>query len=315
MRFSITIPAYKRTYLKECIDSVIAQTFDDFELIIVDDASPEDLESIVSLYSDDRIHYYRNKKNCGALHVVDNWNRCLKYAIGDYVICMGDDDKLMPNCLEEYDKLIKKYPDLDVYHGWTEIINEESRITSLTTPRPVIESVFSLIYNRWFQREQYIGDFLFRRSTLINEGGFYDLPYAWCSDDITAVRAAYPMGIANTQTPVFQYRVNSQTISTGGDEEKKMESLLLAKDWFGNFLTQNIGGDELAETYRIQSLEKIDIYFQRRFADTIFKDIQKHSILRCLKWFGKRKQYGISTNIIFSAFRRSIKEKIRCIRS
>ncbi|MBQ8672678.1 MAG: glycosyltransferase, partial [Bacteroides sp.] len=47
MKFSITIPAYKRTYLQECIDSILAQTYTDFELIIVNDASPEDLDSIV----------------------------------------------------------------------------------------------------------------------------------------------------------------------------------------------------------------------------------------------------------------------------
>ena len=50
MKFSITIPAYKRKYLKEAIDSCLSQTFKDFELIIVNDASPEDLDSIVNSY-------------------------------------------------------------------------------------------------------------------------------------------------------------------------------------------------------------------------------------------------------------------------
>ena len=50
IRFSIAIPAYKSYYLKECIDSILVQSYEDFELIIVNDASPEDLDSIVSLY-------------------------------------------------------------------------------------------------------------------------------------------------------------------------------------------------------------------------------------------------------------------------
>jgi glycosyltransferase involved in cell wall biosynthesis len=126
MKFSILIPAYKKAYLQECIDSILRQSYERFELIIVDDASPEDLYSIVSLYSDPRIKYYRNGKNCGAINVVDNWNICLSYAAGDYVICMGDDDKLLPNCLEEYVKLIEKYPGVGLLHGWTEIIDEDS---------------------------------------------------------------------------------------------------------------------------------------------------------------------------------------------
>lgn len=55
MKFTIAIPAYKRTFLKECIDSILAQTYKDFELIIINDASPEDLDSVVECYKDSRI--------------------------------------------------------------------------------------------------------------------------------------------------------------------------------------------------------------------------------------------------------------------
>lgn len=58
--------------------------------------------------------------------MVDNWNICLGYATGDYAICMGDDDKFLPNCLEEYVRLIAKYPGIGLLHGWTEIIDENS---------------------------------------------------------------------------------------------------------------------------------------------------------------------------------------------
>lgn len=62
MKFSITIPAYKTAYLKECIESILAQTYTNFELIIVNDASPEDLTSIVHSFDDSRIRYYINEK-------------------------------------------------------------------------------------------------------------------------------------------------------------------------------------------------------------------------------------------------------------
>ena len=92
MKFSITIPAYKSLYLEEAVKSVICQTHVEWELIIVDDCSPEDLASVVNPYlSDKRVRYYRNAQNCGAVNVVDNWNLCLGYCTGDYVICMGDD--------------------------------------------------------------------------------------------------------------------------------------------------------------------------------------------------------------------------------
>lgn len=57
IKFSVTVPAYKPQYLVECIDSILAQTYKNFELIIVNDASPQDLDSIVSKYDDPRIRY------------------------------------------------------------------------------------------------------------------------------------------------------------------------------------------------------------------------------------------------------------------
>lgn len=112
MKFSIGIPAFKSRFLKENIDNILKQTFSDFELIIVNDASPEDIDSIVNGYNDKRIRYYKNETNFGAVNVVDNWNKCLSLAKGEFFLLMGDDDKLMPNCLEEYDKLIKNIPNV-----------------------------------------------------------------------------------------------------------------------------------------------------------------------------------------------------------
>ena len=117
--FSILIPAYKGRFLEMAISSVLCQSYDNWELVIVDDCSPENLKAIVERFEDSRIRYYRNERNFGAIDVVDNWNKCLDYAKGDYVICMGDDDMLCPNCLVEYLSLIEKYPGLDVFHGMT----------------------------------------------------------------------------------------------------------------------------------------------------------------------------------------------------
>lgn len=128
IRFSVTVPAYKAQYLGECIDSILAQTYKNFEVIIVNDHSPQDLDSIVEKYDDPRIRYYKNEVGFGAEHVVGNWDKCLEYAQGEYLICMGDDDKLLPTCLENYVVLINKYPTLDVYHARTEIIDENSNL-------------------------------------------------------------------------------------------------------------------------------------------------------------------------------------------
>ena len=80
--FTIAIPAYKSQYLKEAIDSVLNQTISDFELLIVNDASPHNITAVVNLYDDERIRYVINDSNIGGDDPVKNWNKCLSLAKG-----------------------------------------------------------------------------------------------------------------------------------------------------------------------------------------------------------------------------------------
>ena len=241
MTFTVTIPAYKSQYLKQAIESVAAQTIQDWELIVVDDCSPENLYAIAEPFlKNKRIRYYRNEKNCGAVDVVDNWNICLAYATGDYIICMGDDDCLLPCCLEEYQKLIEKYPHLNVYHCRTEIINEAGAVIATQEERPERESAIAMLWNRWDNRnKQFIGDFCYRTAHLKAAGGYFKLPLAWGSDDITALRAAKEQGIANTEAFCFQYRENSSTItSSAANARIKMEAFVAQHRWYSAFLEE-----------------------------------------------------------------------------
>lgn len=251
MKFSILIPAYKRRFLAEAIDSCLAQTYEDFEIIIVNDCSPDNLGEIVSQYKDKRVKYFENKKNCGAINVVDNWNMCLSYANGDYVICMGDDDRLLPNCLDEYCRLIDKYPDLDVYHARTELIDDDGFLIGIQEARPEWESAYSALWHTCScHRIQFIGDFLFRTSSLKNEGGFYKLPLAIFSDNISTIRAAKRRGIANTQDVCFQYRRNRYTITNNGNPRILANSIKQAYDWFSCFLQECPSNNEMDIKYR-----------------------------------------------------------------
>ena len=145
MKYTIAIPAYKSDFLKECIESILNQTFQDFELIIIDDASPYPIREIISQFNDPRISYYRNKTNSGAINVVDNWNKCLSLAQGEYFCLMGDDDIMGCEYLAEINKLIQQFPTVCVFHGRTMEINEHSQRTLLYQAWPIQQSVYDLI--------------------------------------------------------------------------------------------------------------------------------------------------------------------------
>lgn len=250
--FSILLPTYKKRYLKECIDSVLLQSYPYWELIIVNDASPEDIDAIVHAYSDPRIRYYTNAQNFGAKRLVEQWNYCLSLAKGEYVLCIGDDDKLSANCLETYAKLIEQYPQVRIFHGQTDIIDEQSRLVRHTPSRPQWESAMSMLYHRIIDRHpQFIGDFCYHTESLRAQGGYYYLPYAWGSDDISALQAASDKGIANTQEVVFLYRSNEMSITRQKLLFPKWKAVLLEAAWKRRFLRQHQSNPQ-DEAYRKQ---------------------------------------------------------------
>lgn len=292
IKFSVAIPTYKDIFLKETIDSVLSQSYQDFELIIVNDASPYDIDSVVSQFDDSRISYFKNEKNCGAKNVVDNWNICLSKSSGDYFVCIGDDDKLKPNCLSDLYHLICKYPDIEVLHSQTEIIDEDSNFIQLLEKRPEWESVFSLIFS---VNDSGLGSYFFKTGSLRSKGGFYKLPYGWSSDFITAFIVADEYGIVNTQVPGFQYRGNGMSIShdmTG--VEDKIWANLKAKDWIDSYVSKKDTNNESDEKFKDKIPLSIKNRTNQKNDDLLEFDIRKAFFSRTLFWFVRRKKYGIS---------------------
>ena len=310
MKFSIIVPAYKPDFLKDCIDSILNQTYPDFELIIVNDASPYDLDTIIDAYQDNRIRYYKNEKNFGAVEMVKNWNHCLEFAQGDFVINMGDDDKLFPNCLENYIHLIEKYPNLDCYHTRTMLINELSECIEMQEGRPETESVYAMIWYFWKGRRQMIGDWLFRTESLRSKGGYYDLPCAWGADDLSAFRMAAEKGVANTRTFGFAYRENQATVSKSSQFSiPKADAWLEIKKWYIKFLEKS-PEDEIDKYYHQFICKRLNSYIQGHILYEINKSMKENTSNLCF-WLQHCNKYNIKRRTLYSLARRSYKEKIK----
>lgn len=313
IKFSVTIPTYKDKYLKEAIDSILSQTYSNFEIVIVNDASPYDIDSIIQDYTDPRILYFKNKKNCGAKDVVDNWNICLSHATGDYIICMGDDDKLTQHCLEDFANLIAKYPHLDLFHARSEIIDEESNLVCTLEERPEWESVYSLIYN---PRNSHLGDFLFKTVTLRKNGGFFKLPFGWQSDDISAFIAASQHGVANTPKVGFQYRGNGMSISHDLNcIEDKIEAIRFSVKWRLSFIDGLHPDNPIDNQLKLCIKRDATKYEQREIDDMIEFDIRKNFLKRSWFWLTHSQKHDISSVRIFVCILKSAKYRLRIIQN
>ena len=112
---SVLIPSRNRLdLLKMAVQSVLLQDFDDFEIVVSDNASSEDYGGYLESLGDPRIRYIRSDT---PLSVTNNWNRALEAARGDYVVMLGDDDALAPGYLRHQVHLIETFNQPDVLYA------------------------------------------------------------------------------------------------------------------------------------------------------------------------------------------------------
>lgn len=146
-KVSIVLPTYNRgnIFLIKAINSVLNQSFKDFELIIIDDASTDETKKIISKFNDKRIHYIKNEKNHG-----EYWstNYGISLAQGSYLTWVHSDDVMPPDSLLLRIKALEKNKKLDFVHGDIIKIDENDNVIkkSISTDK-VGEHVFKSYIN------------------------------------------------------------------------------------------------------------------------------------------------------------------------
>ena len=111
MKFSVLIPTRNRLeLLRYAVETVMRQDYDDWEIIIYDNFSEQDVAGYVKSLAEPRVRYYRTES---FVPVTDNWNNALEKSTGDYVVMLGDDDCLLPGYFSTIDNLVRSYGDPD----------------------------------------------------------------------------------------------------------------------------------------------------------------------------------------------------------
>ncbi len=127
-KISVLVPTYNYArFLPEAIESVLAQEFRDFELLIVDDCSADDTAAAVRPFCerDPRVHFSVNPANLG---MVNNWNHCLELARGEYIkFLFGDDRLCAPDALGKMLALLEKNPQAMLAASARVIFDDRSR--------------------------------------------------------------------------------------------------------------------------------------------------------------------------------------------
>ena len=218
---SVVMPVYNgEKYLNECIDSILNQTFSNFEFIIVNDASTDKTEEIILSYTDKRIVYVKNLKN---LKISKTLNKGIQLAKGKYIARMDADDISLPNRFEKQLVFLEKNDDIGVVGSMWYCIDSKSKIFETVEHLPISsnECYFMAIV----QGENSVGHpcVMFRANIIQNVGGYnkkYDT-----AEDIELWFRMILSGIKfnNLSDKLLKYRYhNSQTSS----EQNKVQVLI-----------------------------------------------------------------------------------------
>lgn len=237
-KVSFVLPAYKHRFLKDAIESILAQTYKDFELVVVDDRSPENLKEVVDQFSDPRLTYHYNEQNIGGKDLVAAWTHAMSFAKGEWCVLASDDDIYEPTYLERMMELVAKYPECDLFHCRPGQIDANGVKNLIGEGRPEFESGIELAYARLMQRaRQTMPDFMFRKARWEEIGGFVKTTKAMHSDDATWMALAKGNGCVCAPEVLFWWRDSGVNVSMRKDNvAEKITATMEHKAWAEEFL-------------------------------------------------------------------------------
>ena len=190
-------------YIKEAIDSILNQSFSDFEFIIIDDASSDDTLAEINSYNDNRIKLIKNKENKG---LTANLNNALKIAKGEYIARMDGDDISYPERLRKQVEYLDN--NREVYLIGTSVQSFGETELFWTLPDDSEELRIRMLLRPVFAHPS----FMFRRE-LLEEGFFYDEAYRTAQDYDFAARVSREHKIGRVKDVLLKYRIHSKQVS------------------------------------------------------------------------------------------------------
>lgn len=124
---SVCIPAYNNAaYIKDTVMSILEQTYQNIELVVVDDCSTDNTVEVLETIQDERLKIYKNEHNLG---MVGNWNRCLELATGEYVKLICADDMIHKDAIEKEAKMMYKHPTVNLVESDTTLVDINGKKT------------------------------------------------------------------------------------------------------------------------------------------------------------------------------------------
>jgi len=199
---SVLMPVYNADrFLADAINSILNQTFRDFEFLIIDDCSTDNSVEIIKSYNDSRIRFYQNETNLG---ISPTLNKGIELAATELIARMDSDDVSYPDRLQKQYDFILANPDGALYSCWTRVVGQDNQFIR----QDDFNSLY-YYYNLTFICWIYHSTIIFRK-TAVQEVGMYNVPYAEDFELFWQLSRKYK--IYNLGEVLLDYRITDQSL-------------------------------------------------------------------------------------------------------
>lgn len=265
---SVLMSAYNaETYVKDAVESILVQTFCDFEFIIINDGSTDRTKEIINSFDDIRIRLINNVQNQGLIYSL---NLGLGLALGQFILRMDADDIAVPTRLEKQLQFFVENPDVGILGGAYKVIGGD---TEVHHPKYNEEIKLKLLKNNSFSHPTIMmrTDFV-RKYTLQ-----YNKDYPSAEDYDFFVEASLKgVKMANLDDIVLNYRIHEAQITQAKADEQKETADRIRKKYFKGIFGNVLSASDLNCLKSYEAMTSLDINDSFPILIKLFRENKKN---------------------------------------
>lgn len=220
-KLTVLMPVYNgEKFLKEAIESILNQTFEDFEFLIIDDKSQDGSKDIVLSFRDKRIRFIQNERNLGQTQTL---NKGVGYSLGQYIARIDQDDRALPQRFNKEINILDKFDEISLVYSDSFIIDEEGKRRDKTL-FDYVKPSRSFIFENLLRRNFITGNTALFRKNIFTEIGMYNSNYAIAAEYDVFLRLARAHKVDFIKEPLAEYRLHPANKSA--DTEKATQEII-----------------------------------------------------------------------------------------
>lgn len=233
IEISVIMSVYNdEVYVREAIDSILSQTFQEFEFIIVDDGSSDNSAKVIKSYDDDRIIFIEQENN----GLTKSLNKTIKVARGRYIARMDSDDVSVKERLQKQFEFLESHKEYALVGTNVLKIDDNSEEIERNFTKNSDEDI-----RKTFKSRNCIahGSVMINK-TLVGDDVFYDESFKYAQDYQLWTKLASKHKVANLMEHLYKLRIHNQSISKQKIEEQSIYASVVAYEFEHNVKVDNI---------------------------------------------------------------------------